>query len=508
MSKGQFITLTLLLAVAVAAGAVVGSLLNPVHAVSAQELRLVPSPATGAAIVTPSFADLAEQAIPSVVLVRNETTRPADPHASIPNLRRFFGGPFNQEGKKADPRRGFQLQGTGAGFFVSKDGFLLTNKHVVEKAERLRIDLSDGERLDAKLIGIDPALDIALLKVEADRDFPALPLGDSDGLRVGEWVVAIGNPVGFNGSVTVGVVSGKGRRLDFDPNNLSSYIQTDAAINFGNSGGPLINARGEVVGISTAIMRGNTVSPIMGMQKQLEGLGFALPISKVTRVLDQLAKTGTVRRGYLGVTIADVDEDAAEWGGLGDAQGALVTDVAPDRPAARAGVEAGDVIRKVNGKTIAGRDELVQSISSLLPDETVRLGIWRKGKELDIDVTLTERPAGPIDERGPQAEEADPETEEAVGLGFTVRPMPQSMKDDGFGGLLIYDVDPASSAYEKGVRPGGILTDVNGTPIRTVADYREALRDVKAGAVVRISISDSSGATAMIFFRAPSAGSE
>ncbi|MDQ7007623.1 MAG: Do family serine endopeptidase [Acidobacteriota bacterium] len=506
MSRGQFVVLTILLTAAVLTGAVAGvAVLGPWGAVSAQELQLAPPPSPASAVVAPSFADLAERAIPSVVLVRNTTITREDPHAQLPFFRRFFREPFGdgQAPERAPERR---QESSGSGFFITEDGYLLTNRHVVDGADRLEVWDVDDNSYPAKLVGIDPALDLALLKVEG-KGFPALPLGDSEALRVGEWVVAIGNPIDFRSSVTVGVVSGKGRQINFDPRDLGSYIQTDAAINFGNSGGPLLNARGEVVGINTAIIRGAGNPLMSGAANTIQGIGFALPISKVKPVLDQLVRTGTVKRGYLGVSVQPVDEERADYLGLDRRRGAYVARVEKGMPADKAGIQEDDVILAVDGNEVKDSAHLVDRIASKAPGETVKLTIWRDGHEVEVSVELGVRPTAG-DEPPPAMEEEPDEEGQVTDLGISVTPLPRSMRESlekaGIRGVLITHVDVASNAYEKGLREGQVLMDINDMPVRTLDEYRKAAAKVKPGQVVKARIAFSGGDKILVFFRAPS----
>lgn len=484
------------------------------------QLKLAPPPSPAAtAIVAPSFADLAEAAIPAVVQIAStrfvEEQDPHDMFRDNPFFRRFFEEEEGDRSAPDTPPRRRPDQSGGSGFFFTTDGYIMTNRHVVEKAEDLRVRTSDDREFEAKLIGVDPYLDLAVLKIESEQAFPALPLGDSESLRVGEWVLAIGNPIMYRNSVTAGVVSGKGRRLVFDPSELGDYIQTDAAINFGNSGGPLLNARGEVIGINTAIIRNDpTGDPFRGRAGLIEGIGFALPISAAKRSLDQLISTGTVRRGYLGVSVGPLSAQAASFYGLKDTKGALVQRVDADTPAQQAGVRQEDVILSVDGQPVGSSAELVSAISTRRPGESVRLDVWRfdpqekSGRKLVIDVTLAERRIG-LDEadEGPGPSPAPREAESETSLGFTVQPVrPESrdaLEQRGIRGVIVTDVDPTSDAYREGLRPGAIITDVNGKPTTNVSEFRNVVRGIKAGEVVRVIVRSMDGNQALLFFRAP-----
>ncbi len=512
MMRGNRLVLVLTVVLAAAAGGLLAWLVPPLGMAAAGGLDLVPPPPADRAAAVPSFADLAERAIPAVVSITSrKVVERKDPHEGLldnPFFRRFFqdrpvppspgGGP----GKQKDEERW-----GGSGFFITPDGYILTNRHVIEGAEHVVVTTSDDDEYEAKIVGTDPYLDLALLKVDADRELPALALGDSDALRVGEWVIAIGNPIMYRNTVTVGVVSGKGRRLGFDPSDLGTYIQTDAAINFGNSGGPLLNARGEVVGINTAIIRDDPGHPFRGY---VEGIGFALPISQAKRVLDQLAKEGTVHRGWLGVTVAPMTREKAEYYGLDSPRGAFVNDVAEDSPAADAGLREEDIILAVDGTPIRDSGALVDAISSRLPGDEVTLTVWRDRKKVKVRVKLGERKVGLEEGAAPSGPRQERQEDEgsAEALGIRVVPLPAGWKKTlakkGLdGGVLVDDVDPASPAWQKGVRPGLVIADVNGRATPTVKAFREATAGIKPGQVVRLRALLRDGEELFLFFRAP-----
>ncbi len=538
MKSTGFFGMTVMLSAAVGLGALVATVAPRAGAgtgsgagaaalapasIDSSQLKLAPPPPPAAAVAPPSFADLAERAIPSVVQIASISyvTDQQDPHEMFrdnPLFRRFFEEEQQQPEGEPDtepPPRSRPQQSGGSGFFFTTDGYIMTNRHVVEKSEELRVRTSDDREFEAKLVGVDPYLDLAVIKIESDQPVAALPLGNSDALRVGEWVVAIGNPIMYRNSVTAGVVSGKGRRLGFDATELGDYIQTDAAINFGNSGGPLLNARGEVIGINTAIVRND--NPFRGREGLIEGIGFALPIEAARRSLDQLVSTGTVRRGYLGVSVGPLSADGASFNGLPDNKGAVVQRVDPDTPAAKAGVQQADVILAVDGRPVSNSTELVSAISAKRPGDSVRLDVWRydtqakTGQKLAFNVTLAERRIGLEEEEGRAAPTPAPrETESETSLGLTVRPVRPEMREPlekrGIRGVLVTEVDPASNAYREGLRPGAVITDVNGKPTPTVADFRAVVQGIKPGDVVRVIVRTTDGGDqGLIFFRAPAA---
>ncbi len=412
-------------------------------------------------LMVPDFADLADRVVPSVVSVfatdevtpdearKERRMMPNDPF-------HFFFGPFGGQGQDMQPQ---VRRSEGSGFFISSDGEILTNNHVVEDADSLKIELVDGTRYDVKLVGRDPATDLALLKVQhADRSFPALPLGESKAARVGEWVMAVGNPLGMDHSVTVGVVSAKGRVLGINNTSFENFIQTDAAINFGNSGGPLVNPRGEVIGINSAISaRG-------------QNLGFAIPVDTAKLILPQLREKGKVVRGYLGVTVGPVDQKIQEAFGLADRKGAFVQSVSPGHAGDKAGVEHGDVIVAVNGQSTDTTRELIDLISSFPPGTKVTLDVVRDGQQKQLSVTLEER-AGEQGEETASGEESSGNVAERVGISVTeLTPRLRRMLnlDDSVGGVMVTQVDPMSPAGESGLMRGDVITEANGKPVASV----------------------------------------
>ena len=440
----------------------------------------------------PSFADVVEQVSPAVVGVQvRSNMRPASMDGAAPRgfdelpedhpFRRFFDrgmpGFENQQdrprfgqrdrrwGGPRTPRRGM---GQGSGFFISEDGYLVTNNHVVENGDEFTVVMDDGTTYDAELVGTDPRTDLAGLRVDEERDFTYVRFADDESYRVGDWTIAVGSPFGLGSTVTVGVVSALGRNIGAGP--YDDFIQVDAAVNRGNSGGPSFNLSGEVVGVNTAIF-----SPSGGSV----GIGFAVPATLATEVIEDLIDDGTVQRGYLGVRIQPVTADIADSIGLEGARGALVSQAEEGTPAAEAGVEVGDVIRAVNGRAIEGPRVLSRRIASIDPDETVELTVFRDGEEIAIEVTLGELEATQT-ARAPE----DIEPSSVEGLGLEVAP-----NEDGEG-VVVVAVDPDGPAFEKGIREGDVLLEVAG---KGVADADElddelaALADEgRSNALVRV----------------------
>ena len=492
-----FVALLAVIAVSIIFGMVIGGKLNaPQVMLAAPEvtpMQLAPAALT----VGPgsSFADIVEAAIPAVVSVTNQQVREAadaeDPREESPEqqfFRWFFGGPDSRR-RGPQPRIGPRV-GEGSGFIVSRDGYVLTNHHVVEDATRLIVGLQSGKQYEAQVVGTDPSIDLALLRLDPEgEELPILELGDSEQLRVGEWVIAIGNPLEYEHSVTVGVVSAKERRLQIGNTDAGvvRFIQTDAAINLGNSGGPLLDARGKVVGINTAITRVNFA----------EGIGFAVPINQARRAMQQLLEKGRVSRGYIGITMNQfpIDEETAEYYGLPDVNGVLVLRVADDGPAERAGVRPGDVIRKVNGFPVKDNLDLINKISSHQPGERVDLEIFREGKTSTRRAKLRDREEALDEEfnRRPTPT-ASPKIvhDEDTALGITVENLDRWRDrleiDDDVHGVVTTDVAYDSEAADKRVQPNMIVTAINDEPIRNVSDWDRALKDLEPGTPVKLDL--------------------
>jgi serine protease Do len=483
-----FVTIALTAIVAFLVGAIVAGGLTPspvvigtTRAERAARPAALPAPA---AIV--NFADVVERINPAVVNIdattpgrgRRGRTGPPDP----PDL---FDGPDS-----GSPRRdqGTPRRGAGSGFIIDADGSILTNQHVIDRAERITVKLSDGRTLLARVVGADPDTDIALLKVDATARLPVAPLGDSSALRMGEWVCAIGNPLGYEHTVTVGVISYLGRKL-FDA-SLDNYIQTDAAINFGNSGGPLINARGEVIGINAAI------------SSRASNIGFAVPINGATAVLPQLRAHGRVARGYIGVTLRDVDADLQRSLNLGVAHGALVQDITEGSPGDRAGLRAYDVIVSLDDHGVSNDDQLIREIAARAPGSVARLRYVRDGREQDVTLKLAERPLRNVDPDGRPADVTAPapaapkKPDPDVLLGLSVRDLDRATSDrldlpKGMKGVLVTRVEPLSAAFDAEVQRGSVLLEINRQPVPSAADFRRIAHAAHLGDLLTFYVYES-----------------
>ncbi len=424
----------------------------------------------------PGFADLAEAVSPAVVSIQATKIERGGGGRGTDPFELFFG-PRRRQQQQGEPEER-RADSSGSGFVISSDGLIVTNYHVIDEASELHATL-DGRQYKAEVVGKDPATDLALLKVEVDEPVDYLPLADSDKVRVGDWVMVIGSPLRLANSVSVGVVSAKGRSIDITPDrSLENFIQTDAAINFGNSGGPLVDLTGAVVGIATAINFG------------AENIGFAVPASTLKSILPQLREHGSVRRGYLGVNIDDLDHDEAEAFGLDSPDGALVTQVVKGGPSEDGGLKHGDVILKANGRKIHNNRELIDHISSLPPDTEVELQVWRNGKKIAKSVTLGERPGTPAAAR-PEPEE-DSGKIEWMGIEYQeLTPTIRSSHNipDGVKGLWITGVTPSSPLYDENVRPNDFITEVNGTEVNSASELETAIGAVPSGSLMRLYIS-------------------
>lgn len=424
-----------------------------------------------------SFADLAADVSPSVVNITTSAVvaaptggGPIVPEGSpFEDFFRDFMVPEGEGGNEAQ-----RQQALGSGFVISADGFIVTNNHVIEGADEIEIEFFDKTRLKATLVGRDPKTDIALLKVESDAELPFVSFGDSDTMRVGDWVMAMGNPLGQGFSVSAGIVSARGRELS---GSYDDFLQTDAAINKGNSGGPLFNMDGEVVGVNTAIL-----SPTGGSI----GIGFSMASNVVTKVVAQLKEFGETRRGWLGVRIQDVTPDVAEAMNLSVAQGALITDV-PDGPAKDAGLLAGDVITTFNGKTIADVRDLTRTVADSPIGEAVPVVVLREGSEMTIDVTLGRRETAEGEAVAEGELGAVPEAPvQSEVLGMTLKPIDGPTAQElglpaGSEGLAVVNVDAASEAAAKGLSRGDIIVEAGQRPVTSLKDLNDRIEEAKAG---------------------------
>jgi serine protease Do len=443
------------------------------HAQVNNEVRKVAQPI--------GFADIVERVKPSVISVKvninekvakndgDDDSSPFQPGSPMERFFRRFGGQDGlPPGLRGGPR-GRVVTGQGSGFFISADGFAVTNNHVVDSADKVEVTADDGKTYTAKVIGTDARTDLALIKVEGGSNFSFAKLSDGKP-RIGDWVLAVGNPFGLGGTVTAGIVSANGRDIGNGP--YDDFIQIDAPVNKGNSGGPAFNTEGEVMGVNTAIY-----SPSGGSV----GIAFAIPASTVKSVVAQLKDKGSVSRGWIGVQIQPVTSDIADSLGLKKAEGALVAEPQANGPAAKAGIESGDVITKVNGETVKDARELARTIGGLAPGTAVKLNVLHKGEDKTINLTLGQLP---------NALEAKADTDngdkggatrgtDVPKLGLTLAPA-NTVAGAGKEGVVVTDVDPKSAAAERGFKEGDVILEVAGKSVANVADVREAINAARS----------------------------
>jgi serine protease Do len=459
----------------------------------------------------PDFADLVEKYGPAVVNINTQARRQAS--AAPPGLseddpfyeffRRFMPpdqqrnprgdrGDRGEKGEKSGPRAPLRPFGLGSGFIVSQDGFIVTNAHVVENAEEITVRLTDKREFKAKVVGADTRSDVAVLKVDA-TGLPVVKIGDIGKLRVGEWVIAIGSPFGFANTVTAGIVSAKSREnLSGDPNlDAIPFIQTDVAVNPGNSGGPLLNMKGEVVGIN---------SQIFSRTGSFAGISFAIPIDYAFNVADQIMKTGHVTRGRIGVSISNVTKDLADSLGLAKAQGAAIGTVEENSPAAKAGLEAGDVILKIDGRQVEGNADLSRTIRQMKPGTKATLTVWRSGKTRDVQLTVAEFKDDDTTAKVASAKTGKKQEAKKDKLGLAVTEVTPDQKKalKLSGGVAVEAVDGAALA--AGIQPGDVIMRVNNVDVSSVKAFNETVAKLDAKKPVALLVRDENG-TRFVTFR-------
>ena len=417
-----------------------------------------------AGAVSGGFADLAERLSPAVVNISTTKTvksSGAGPFGTMPRSP-FFGDDFYRRFFGDQPNREFRQRGLGSGFIISRDGYIFTNNHVVAGADKILVKLAGGKEYPAEIVGRDANTDIALIKIKPNGDLPTAVLGDSDRLRVGDWVLAIGNPFGLEQTVTAGIVSAKARAIGAGP--YDEFIQTDASINPGNSGGPLFNLKGEVVGINTAIVA------------QGQGIGFAVPVNMAKEIYNDLKTKGKVTRGWLGVSVQDLTEEMAASLKIAGKQGALVGDVFPGEPADKAGIKTGDLIVEIGGKAVQNTHDLLRIVATLQVGRKVAVKIVRDGRERTVEAMVGERKdAREIARLGKGAER----------FGMTVQEItPEMARHFGMAekaGVVVTRVAEGSPAEDAGIQAQDVILRVNRTEIRSMKDYDQATAGVKEG---------------------------
>ncbi|NVN86982.1 MAG: Do family serine endopeptidase [Rhodopseudomonas sp.] len=448
------------------------------------------------------FADIVEKVKPSVISVKvninekvgkddgadnNNDDSPFQPGSPMERFFRRFGGPDGlPPGMRGGPRGHRGMTGQGSGFFISADGFAVTNNHVVDGADKVEVTTDSGKTYKAKVIGTDARTDLALIKVEGGSDFPYAKLSDGKP-RIGDWVLAVGNPFGLGGTVTAGIVSASGRDIGNGP--YDDFIQIDAPVNKGNSGGPAFNTEGEVMGVNTAIY-----SPSGGSV----GIAFSIPASTVKTVIEQLKDKGSVSRGWIGVQIQPVTPEIADSLGLKAPEGALVAEPQRDGPAAKAGIESGDVITAVNGTPVKDARELARTIGGFAPGNAVKLNVFHKGSDKVVNLTLGKLPntieakaSNDNNDRG----RSDSRGTEVPKLGLTLAPA-SSVAGAGKDGVVVTEVDPKSAAADRGFKEGDVILEVAGKAVGSPGEVREALdaarNDNKNSVLIRVRSGGSS----------------
>jgi len=425
-------------------------------------------------LVPESFSKLAEMAKPGVVNIRTVKTIKGGGRV----FRHFFGNPFGDRDPFRDffgpfeegPSREFKQRSLGSGFIIDEGGYIVTNNHVIEDADQIKVRLITGDEYDADVVGRDPNTDLALIKIEGAEDLQPMPMGDSDKLTVGTWVVAIGSPFGLEQTVTAGIVSAKGRIIGSGP--YDDFIQTDASINPGNSGGPLINMQGEVVGINTAIVASG------------QGIGFAIPINMASEIVTQLQTKGEVTRGWMGVGIQDLTAELADYYNVDAEAGVLVTHVFEGDPADEAGIKVNDIITSVNGESVASSRDLSRRIAGLGVGEKADITILRDGKKKTISITTAKRMDEPM-----QARREEPDSDDKLGLSvqnLTADVAERLGFDPDENGVIVTAVQEDSKAEEAGIRQGDLIKEVNRKSVDDIDAFREELGKIDKGDTVQL----------------------
>lgn len=432
---------------------------------NAKEPRMIPE----------NFSDLAEMAGPAVVNIRTVKTIKGGGR-----VFQHFGKPFSEDDPfkdffekffGGDQQRDFKQRSLGSGFIIDEDGYIVTNNHVIEDADEIQVKLRNGDEYDAEIVGRDPNTDLALIKTKSGKNFPFVSLGDSDALKIGQWVVAIGNPFGLEHTVTAGIVSAKGRVIGSGP--YDDFIQTDASINPGNSGGPLLDMSGSVIGINTAIIASG------------QGIGFAIPANLARGIIEQLKSHGEVTRGWLGVAIQDISPEIAEYYGIKNKEGVLVTEVFKGDPADEAGIEPKDIIIGVDGSKVETTRDLTRMIAGLGVGESAKIKVLRDGTEKNFTVKIAKREDEKVASRTPQKEHED---ELGIRVSNITPEMAQRFNVSESEGVIVTDIEQGSKGEEAGLMRGDIIKEINHSAVKSVEDYKEAIGKVKAGETVQMFI--------------------
>jgi serine protease Do len=442
-----------------------------------------------------SFADLVERVSPAVVTITSETTT-TEGDADSENIPAPFRDFFNQFNNGQKPQQPHRAVSAGSGFIIDKAGFVVTNNHVVDASKKITVKLPDGRSFVAKLIGTDAATDVALLKITSDRPLPMVDFGDDKKLRVGDWVVAVGNPFGLSNSVTAGIVSSLGRNIE-SSQQYTNFIQIDAPINRGNSGGPTFDLHGQVIGMNSMIF-----SPSGGSV----GIGFAIPAGLIHDVVNQLKTSGHVTRGYLGVNIQSITPEIATSMGIKDNKGALVAEIVPNGPAAKAGFEQGDIVTAIDGQPVDDSYDLTRRVASVPTGNVVTFNVSRQGKPLQLKATIAVRPdQQQLASNAPGKDSAmAPAAASVAGLGLSAL-TPESKRSFNIGdkvvaGAVITKVDPDSDAADKGLQPGDVVLRIGNRAVRNPVDFQTGVAEAKKGgrSSVLLLVAHSQGGTGFV----------
>lgn len=427
--------------------------------------------ASDVAMVPQSFSKLAEKVGAGVVNIRTEKVVSGGGRV----FRHFGQNPFGNDDRFNDffekffgdqmPRE-HKERSLGSGFIIDKQGYIVTNNHVIENATKIKVKLKSGKQYDAEIVGRDPSTDLALIKIKPTEPLTELPMGDSGSLEVGQWVVAIGSPFGLEQTVTAGIISAKGRVIGSGP--YDNFLQTDASINPGNSGGPLIDMNGQVVGINTAIIASG------------QGIGFAIPINLAKGVIDQLKTKGSVTRGWLGVVIQDLTEEMAEYAGSPDRKGAMVMEVMPGQPAEAAGIQPKDIIIEVNGQPVTSSHDLTALVANLAVGEKAKITVLRNGKKQTLTIEVAKRPEDTKQLASGGGSTPTPADELGIRVTNLTPELAKRLNSNQTEGVVIEDLDPDGKGASAGLQAGDIIKEINHTPIKNAKDYAAAMNKFKA----------------------------
>ncbi len=446
------------------------------YAASAAGSKPVP---VSAQVAPNNFTQLAKDASPAVVNIRTEKTLTGGNRV----FEHFFGGPggrgqedpfgeFFDRFFNNQPQHEYKQRSLGSGFIIEKEGYIVTNNHVISDADEIQVKLKDGGEYDAEIIGSDASTDIALIRIKSDHELPVLEMGDSSQVDVGQWILAIGNPFGLEHTVTAGIISAKGRVIGAGP--YDDFLQTDASINPGNSGGPLIDMNGKVIGISTAIVAGG------------EGIGFAIPVNLAKNIIEQLKKTGEVTRGWMGVAIQDLTPDLQEYYGVD--HGVLVTEVFKGDPADKAGIQPSDIILSVNGEAVNSSRDLSRLVAGLAVGNKAQIKLFRNGKTQTVEVTVAKREEAQATAMGEPSQQPPEKSALGIQVSDITNDIAGQLNLENTSGVVVVGVDDGSKGSQAGVTKGDVIKQINHKPVENVEDYKKIINGIKPGETIQMYI--------------------